>query len=63
MARRTNDDGAPDAIRAQIIADRDGKPSFAVVPFDVFLALAAYAREGVEAAERHTQRARAVFCE
>ena len=45
MARRKNDDGA---IRAQIIAGRDGKPSFAVLPFEVFMALAAYAREGVE---------------
>ncbi len=57
MARRTNDDSAPDAIQAQIIADRDGRPSFAVVPFDVFLALAAYAREGVEASKRRTRGA------
>lgn len=55
MVRRTNDDGAPGAIEAQIITDRDGRPSFAVVPFEVFLALAAYAREGVEASKRRTR--------
>ncbi len=49
MVRRTNDDDTPSTIGAQIIADRDGKPSFAVVPFDVFVALTAYARRGVEA--------------
>jgi DNA-binding XRE family transcriptional regulator len=54
MVQRKNDDGAPDAIGAQIIADRDGKPTFAVVPFEVFLALAAYAREGVQASKSHT---------
>ncbi len=48
MAQRKNDDDAPGAIRAQIIADRDGKPSFAVVPFDVFVALTAYARQGAQ---------------
>ncbi len=55
MAGRKSDNGAPDAIGAQIIADRDGKPSFAVVPFDVFLALAAYAREGMEASKKRTR--------
>ena len=48
MVRRTNDDDTPSTIGAQIIADRDGRPSFAVVPFDVFVALTAYARQGVE---------------
>ena len=49
MARWTDDDGAPGAIGVQIIAGRDGRPSFAAVPFEVFVALTAYAREGVQA--------------
>ncbi len=57
MAGRKNDDGARGAIGAQIIADRDGRPSFAVVPFEIFLALAAYAREGVEASKKRTRGA------
>ncbi len=54
MARRENDDGA---IRAQIIFDGDGEPSFAVVPFEVFIALTAYARVGVEASRKSQREA------
>ncbi len=57
MAGRKSDNGAPGEIGTQIIADRDGRPSFAVVPFEIFLALAAYAREGVEASKKRTRGA------
>ena len=56
MAGRKSDNDAPDMIGVQIITGRDGKPSFAVVPFEVFVALTAYAREGVEASRSGAPR-------
>lgn len=51
MERRKESD-----IQAQIITGRDGKPSHAVVPVEVFLALAAFARKGVEASTKTPHR-------
>ena len=43
-------------IQAQIIAGRDGKPSHAVVPVEVFLTLAALARESVQGSRKTARR-------
>lgn len=56
MARRKESDSAPGDIQAQIIAGRDGKPAYAVVPFDAFMALSAFARKAVEASSGSFRR-------
>lgn len=48
MAGREKDDRIAGEVPVQVIAGRDGKPAFAVVPVEVFLALLARAREGGE---------------
>ena len=52
MARRKEGDSAPGDIQAQIIAGRDGKPAYAVMPVEVFLTLAILARESVQGSRK-----------
>ena len=40
----------------QVIAGRDGKPAYAVLPLEVFATLLAYAREGVKKTSNETDR-------
>lgn len=49
MTRRTGNDQATAGVQTQIIAGRDGKPAFALLPLEVFLTLLAYARQGISA--------------
>lgn len=57
MARRKRNDRATNGIQIQIIAGRDGKPTFALLPLEVFVTLCAYARQGI--AESSSDDARA----
>lgn len=46
MVRREEDNRTARDVQVQVIAGRDGKPAFVALPFEVFVTLLAYAREG-----------------
>ena len=58
MVRRTENNRARNGIQAQIIAGRDGRPAFALLPLDIFVTLLAYARKGNEEALDKVARGR-----
>ncbi len=58
MVQRTENNRARNGIQAQIIAGRDGRPAFALLPLDIFVTLLAYARKGNEEALDKVARGR-----
>ncbi len=58
MVRREDDNRTARDVQVQVIAGRDGKPAFVALPFEVFVTLLAYAREGSAATPDKVMRER-----
>jgi DNA-binding XRE family transcriptional regulator len=58
MVHRRDNDRALNGPQFQVIADRDGRPSYAVLPFEAFVTLLTYARKGSAEAADEVMRGR-----